>query len=66
MTEVDEKMFKKVDRKWTEWQKKVIYEEFVEPDLDEEKLKKKIEEVNKKYNGFHGNMNKNAKLRKTI
>ncbi|MCL7749438.1 hypothetical protein [Halalkalibacter alkaliphilus] len=59
-------MFKKVDRKWTEWQKKVIYEEYVAPDLDEEKLKKKIEEVNKKYNGFHANMNQNAKLRKTI
>ncbi|WP_413382132.1 hypothetical protein [Alkalihalobacillus sp. 1P02AB] len=41
-----------MNRKWTEWQKQIIHEEYVEPALDEERLKKKIEEINKKYDTY--------------
>ncbi|WP_017729113.1 hypothetical protein [Halalkalibacterium ligniniphilum] len=35
---------------WKDWQKQVLHEEYVKPELLEEKLKKKMEEVNRKYN----------------
>ncbi|WP_161784644.1 hypothetical protein [Halalkalibacter okhensis] len=47
-----------MNKKWTQWQKQVIHEDYVEPELDEEKIKKKMEEVNKKYYAFHGNIKK--------
>ncbi|WP_227936376.1 hypothetical protein [Alkalihalobacillus deserti] len=52
-----------MSRKWSQWQKKVIYEDYVEPELDEEKLKKKIEEVNKKYYACRSDINKDSKLK---
>ncbi|MFC0557559.1 hypothetical protein [Halalkalibacter alkalisediminis] len=41
-----------VNKDWKDWQKEVLYEEYVKPDLTKELLLKKLEEVNKKYQ-FH-------------
>ncbi len=41
------------NKEWKDWQKQVLYDEYVKPELLEERLKKKMEEVNKKYNLHH-------------
>ncbi|GAE26620.1 hypothetical protein JCM9140_2704 [Halalkalibacter wakoensis JCM 9140] len=52
-----------MNNKWTDWQKQVIQEEYVEPELDEEKLKKKMDEINRKYYTFHSHTNRNTKMK---
>ncbi|MDT8861462.1 hypothetical protein N0O92_14670 [Alkalihalobacillus sp. MEB130] len=51
--------------KWDQWQKQVIHEEYVEPELDEASLKKRMEEVNKKYYAFRSDMKRVSKLKVT-
>ncbi|UOE95946.1 MULTISPECIES: hypothetical protein [Bacillaceae] len=43
-------MTEKETKEWKNWQRKVLYEEYVKPELSEILLEKKIAAVNKKYN----------------
>ncbi|ARK32826.1 hypothetical protein [Halalkalibacter krulwichiae] len=37
------------DTNWSDWQKKIIQQEYVEPDITIEKIKSSIEKINQKY-----------------
>ncbi|WP_158734698.1 hypothetical protein [Alteribacillus sp. YIM 98480] len=37
------------EHNWNNWQKKVLREDYVKPDMSEIERKKKMKEVNKKY-----------------
>ncbi|GAE37084.1 hypothetical protein [Halalkalibacter akibai] len=45
-------------KNWQAWQKEVLYEEYVKPDLSEQNLRKKLEQINKKYQNISINRNK--------
>ncbi len=45
-------MIKQELKDWDNWQKQVLHEEYVEPDLREKKLQEKMDEINKKYSSF--------------
>ncbi|MFC0469358.1 hypothetical protein ACFFHM_02095 [Halalkalibacter kiskunsagensis] len=50
------------NKTWDDWQKEVIHEEYVEPDLSAKKLKMSIEKINKKYSNSYISVEKKQKI----